>query len=328
MPDVGATIVRGNVQNASISYKNSSFIYPEVFPKLMLPTSKSKVTIFNKGDQFRDEAAQRARGAETPTIDYKLSTVDVNTYQYAVKHQVTKEDIRDAGIASGLAAPISLQMEAIERNAEKLDLSIEKQVASTVTGATWIDGNSGGEDADAKWVASSGNTFLTDVDTGINTLRANGIPMDSIRLMMDFETWQGVRKNSDIASRTQYTRDVYPTPESIAKYLLIDKCLVAGGIYSSANESQAGTDFTSADIWGGSNNKGFAMVYYFPKRIGLKSMTAGYTLFNKMENGAERATYSWYENKNHSWFYESQTEVGSKQIASAAAYAWKDTHTT
>lgn len=328
MPDVGATIVRGNLQTASIAYRNHAFIYPEVAPKLMLPTSKSKITIFNRGDKFRDEAAQRARGAETPTIDYKLSTVNVDTYQYAAKHQVTKEDIRDAGVSSGLAAPVDLQMEAIERNADKIDLSIEKQVADAVTAATWLDGTAGGEDADAKWVASSSNTFLTDVDAGINALRGAGIPMDSIRLMMDFKTWQGVRKNSDIAARTQYTKDVYPTPESIARYLLIDKCIIAGGIYSSANESSAGTDFTSADIWGGTNNKGFAMVYYYPKRIGRKSMTAAYTLFNKMENGAERATYSWYENKNHSWYYETQTEVGVKQIASAAGYAWKDTHTT
>jgi hypothetical protein len=144
--------------------------------------------------------------------------------------------------------------------------------------------------------------------------------------MMDFKTWQGVRKNSDIASRTQYTSDAYPTPESIARYLLIDKCIVAGGIYSGANEDSDGTDFTSVDIWGGANNKGFAMVYYYPKRIGRKSMTAGYTLFNKMENGSERATYKWYDNDSHSWNFESQTEIGVKQISAAAAYAWKDTN--
>lgn len=327
-PDIGATIVRGNLQTASISYKNHAFIWNEVYPRLVLPTSKSKITIFNRGDQFRDEAALRARGTQTPTIDYKLDTVNVDTYQYASKHQITKEDLRDAGITSGLAAPIDLQMESMERNSEKIDLSIERQVAANVTAATWADGYAGGEDADAKWVASTGNTFLDDVDTGINALRAGGIPMDSIRLMMDFKTWQGVRKNSSIADRTQYTKDKYPTPESIATYLLIDKCIIAGSIYSSANEANDGTDFTTADIWGGSNDNGFAMVYYYPKRIGRKSMTAGYTLFNKMENGQERVTYKWYDNNHHSWFHETQVEIGVKQIAAAAAYAWKDTHTT
>ena len=328
MPDTSATIVRGVEQKASISYKNSSFIYDEDCPKLELPTNKSKIAVYNRGDMFRDEAAQRNRGDVTPNIDYKLSTIDVDTYQYASKHLVTDEDMRDAGITGGLNIPLNMRVEAITRNADKLDLSIEKQVASMVTGATWADTNVGGEDADAKWVASSSNTFLTDVDNGINTLRQNGIPMDSIRLMMDFETWQGVRKNSDIAARTQYTRDVYPTVDSISSYLGIEKTVIAGGIYSSANENAAGTDFTSVDIWGGTNNKGFAMVYYYPKSIGLRTMTAGYTLFNKMANGSMKQTSQWREESAHSWAFETQVEVGTKQVAAAAAYAWKDTHTT
>ena len=40
----------------------------------------------------------------------------------------------------------------------------------------------GGEDTDAKWVASSGNTFIADVFNGLNILRQKGIRSEERRV--------------------------------------------------------------------------------------------------------------------------------------------------
>ena len=331
-PDIGAEVVRGNLQTASIAYKNQGYIANEVYPILTLPTNKSKVTLYNRGDAYRDEAVLRARGTETDSLEYKLSTTNINTKQYAAKHIVTKEDLRDAGVGGIAVPPVNLQMDAVEFNADKLDLNQEIQVASNVTEGTWADGNAGGEDADAKWVASSGNTFLTDVDNGINTLEGNGIPRNNIRLMMDAVTVQGVIRVSEVTTPMAYTATTAKAPglvitsEMLASLLTIDKVVVGRAIYSTAKEKADGTDFTVARIWGAT--KGFAFLYYFPPRVGLKTMTAGYSAFTNMENGQRRATYRWYNNDRHSWMYESQQEFGAQQINANAGYLWKDTHTT
>jgi len=327
MATVESSLIRGHLQNLSLKYQNQQFIWNEIAPAIDLPTRNSKITIYNRGDQFRDEAVLRARGDVTPWATQETSTVNVDTYQYSHKGTVTKEDLSDLGNGV-LSPPIDMKQDVIEKNMDKINLKIERLVGAAVTAATWEDGTAGGSDADAKWVSTSGNTFLTDVDAGMEALRKAGIDLSSTRLMMDFLTWQGVRKNSDIASRTQYTRDKYPNLDDMAKYLGLDKIVVGGGIYSTAEKLADGSDFTAANIWGGSNDKGFAMLYHYPKRITRKTMAAAVTPFHMMDNGQRLANYEWYEKGAHSWFYETQAEVGVKQVCSDAAYAWKDTHTT
>ena len=58
----------------------------------------------------------------------------------------------------------------------------------------------------------------------------------------------------------------------------------------------------------------------------MDEMAAGVLAYNKMENGAKRATYEWYSNDAHSWMYESQEEIGAVQVAAQAGYLFKDTN--
>ena len=113
--------------------------------------------------------------------------------------------------------------------------------------------------------------------------------------------------------------------DMLASLLTVDKVLLASAIYNSANEKQDGTDFTVAGIWGAT--KGRAFVYYYPPRLGLKTMCAGVQSFEAMENNQRRVTYKWYNNDKHTWFFESQEEMGPSLVCSYAGYAFKDTHT-
>lgn len=338
MGNLNSQLVTGFLQNSSLSYQNSAFIWNEIYPIVTMPNKNSKITVWNRGDEFRDEAVKRAPGTVTPWNTYETTSVTISTDQWAKKQKLTKEEIRDNN-NDVLSPALSLQQNAMSKNSKGMNLKLEKLVADNVTGATWVDGNSGGEDAAGGWVASSSNTFQDDIFLGIDTLRKNGVGIDmGLGIMMDYTTYRGARRYGgiiDIRKEAGEKATRYPNAQEIAQFFGVDKCVVGGGIYSSAEKLAAGTDFTSVDIWGGANAKGFGMVYAYPKNItkgqsaiGLEVQAAGVMGFHKMENGAREATYKWYNKDAHSWFYEQQAEFGPKQTMSAAAYAWKDTHTT
>jgi len=337
MPDVVAQVVRGHVQDASLAWRNKSYVADEVFPSIKLPTDKAKMTKYNRGDAFRDTAGQRAPGDKTPVSDWKLSTVDVDCKQYANKAQLTKEDLQEEGITNFLTPPVSQQQEKVEWNADKLDLRKELLVASAVTSpsSAWEDGNASGEDADAKWVATSGNTFLTDVDKAINALQKAGIDRTNIRLLMDDITFQGVIRVDEVTGPLSYTSNMARnapglviTEEMLANLLTIEKVIVARSIYNTANEAAAGTDFTYASIWGGT--KGKAFVYYYPPAPTRKSMMAGSSNWRPFNtpSGPKRYTKRWWDNDRDCWFFETQEYLGATQLTTNAGYLFTDTHTT
>jgi len=331
MPDVQRQIVRGHVQDLSIAYRNTGYIAPEVFPHKEIKHGKAKVTVYNRGDAFRDEAQKRAPGTETKAGNWKLDTVNVDSEQYSHLEKVTKEDLRAAGVGVE-TVPVDLQMESVERNADKLDLKAELLTANKVFGSTWVDGNLGGEDADAKWTASTGNTFLADVDKAILAIKNAGVPRDKIRLMMDDTTFQGVIRVSAVTAALSYNAVLPKAPglvitaDMLASLLTLDKVVIGSAIYNSANEKQDGSDFTGVNIWG--STKGRAFLYFYPPRLGRKVMCAGLQCYENMENNKRRVTYKWYENAKHSWMFESQEEMGPEQVCAYAGYAFKDTHTT
>jgi hypothetical protein len=336
--NINSQLITGFLQKSSLAYRNSKFIWNEIYPIVEMPNKNSKVTVWNRGDEFRDEATKRAPGTVTPWNIYETSSVTISTDQWAKKHALTEEEIRDNN-SDVLSPALNLQMAVMAKNARGMQLKMEKLVADNVTGATWVDGNSGGEDAAGGWAASSSNTFQDDVFLGIDTLRKNGIGIDmGIGLMMDYTTYRQARRYGGIIDVSKYAGDKatrYPNAQEIADFFSIDKCVVGGGIYSSAEKKADGTDFTAVDIWGGANAKGFGMVFAYPKNIktgtaamGLEVQACGVMGFHKMPNGQREQTKKWFNDDAGTWFYEQKAEFGPKQTMSAAAYAWKDTHTT
>ncbi len=331
MPNMENTLVRGFIQNASIGYKNGSYIANEVFPLLDIHSPKAKITKFNVGEAFRNTAKLRSRGAAVNVQDFETSEVDQNTKQYDHAAKITKEDLRDAGLEPGSVPPINLQQEAVEQNSDKLDLGREIRVAEHVKSVTWADGQSGGEDAAGLWSPTdSTNTFFADISTAVNVLKSKGVPdMKNMRLALDWKTFWLLNQVDAVRDVFKHTSRDRLSPEMLASYLGLGKIVVGDAIYNTANKVKGSTtDMTGAYIWDSTGNKGMAFLYYYPARIGLKMMAAGVQPRSKMDTGLFRSTYTWYENKEHSWYYDSQEETGIETIYTGAAYRWTDTHTT
>jgi hypothetical protein len=332
-PNVRTQIITGHLQNVSLDWQNPMYQMNEIIPMLEMPTRSAKVTIFNRGDAFRNTASIRARGTKTETSNYKMTTATITTEQYANKNQITKEDLRDAGLTGNLTPPLDMRSRAIAWNSDKLDMQNEIMVADAVKAGTWVDGNSGGEDAGGLWAASdSTNTAIEDIDTAILAIKDAGVPRNNIRVAMDDTTFQKLIRCTDVKAALAYnavipkSSDMVITADMLASLFTVEKVVVCSAIYNSANETAAGTDFTAASIWGGS--KGFGFVYYYPPVVERNMMSPGFNAWNKMENGSRRATYTWYDDEKHAWQYESHQEVGYKQTAAQAGYLFKDTHTS
>jgi hypothetical protein len=324
-PDVRAQIVAGPLANVSLQYRNQEYVADRVFPLIDGLSPKAKITKYNKGDYFRDEAGVRAPGTRANRSGFKLSSVSLNTVQYAHAGVVTREDLRNQDVEG--APTIDLKTDAMELAADKIDLKKERIVSSYVRAQTWADGNSGGEDAAGGWAASSGNTFFADMRLGIKTIQKNSGRTPN-KLLVDFQTYQGLLDSADVLDRLKITDNKLVTPQLVASLFDLDEVIIGKSIYSTANEKADGTDFTSQYIWETTSGKGMGFLFFAPSSPRLRMPSAGYQYRIKQDNGLARLTREWYEEAEDQWVFEVREETDIEVCGSDCGYLWIDTYAT
>lgn len=324
-PDVKSEIIAGPLQGVSVAYRNLEYIADRVFPILDGADPKAKVTKYRKGAWFRDEAGIRAAGTRARRGGYPLTTVSVSTDEYAFAKEVTDEDRR---FAKAQGAPVlNPDEDAIEFAADKVDLKKEIRVAALITAGTWADGNSGGVDAEGLWSpAGDTNTFLTDIATGKKKIKECGVIANG--LLIDYATYLSLKEADDILQKIKYTQKGVFGTALLAALLELDEVLVGKAVKSSAEETAAGDDFTAADIWEVNAGKGMGFLYYRPKKIGLKTPTAGLQVRIAYETGGPRRVSTWREQAEHQDVYEVAEETDIVQISADCGYLWNDTYAT
>ena len=324
-PNIKEAIVAGPLANVSVAYRNREYIADRVFPIVDGADPKAKITKYRKGAWFRDEAGIRAAGTRARRGGYPITSVSIATDEYAFAKEVTDEDRRF--VRSQGAPAIQPDQDAIEFATDKVDLKKERRVASLITSGTWLDGNSGGVDAEGLWSpAGSTNTFLADIATGKRALK--GVGLKATGLLIDYDTFLSLKEVDDILQKIKYTQRAVFGADLLASLLDLDEVLVGSAIYSDAEETAAGDDFNAVDIWTVNAGKGMGFLYHKPKRVGLKVVTAGIQARIAYENGAPRRTSTWREAAEHQDVYEVAEETDIVQVCASAAYLWKDTYAT
>jgi len=324
-PNIKETIVAGPLANVSVAYRNMDYIADRVFPILDGADPRAKITKYQRGAWFRDEAGIRAPGTEAKRGGYPLTTVSIATDEYAFAKEVTDEDRRF--VKSAGAPALNPDTDAIEFATDKVDLKKERRTASLITGQTWVDGISGGEDAEGKWVASTGNTFLADIEKAQLAIKA-AIGRRANVLLLDDKTYGGMKEIDALLDKIKYTQRGVLTREMIAAMLDLDEVLVGSAIYSDAEETAAGDDFNAVDIWEVNAGKGMGFLFYRPKKIGLKVQCAGLQARIAYENGVPRRTSKWREAARHQDVYEVAEETDIVVVDAYAGYLFADTYST
>lgn len=324
-PDIKEQIVAGPLANISMAYKNLDYIADKVFPILDGADPRAKITKYQKGAWFRDEAGIRAAGTRARRGGYPITSVSLATKEYAFAKEVTDEDRR---FSKSQGAPaLNPDLDAIEFTADKIDLKKERRVSSLITGGTWLDGNSGGVDAEGLWSpAGSTNTFLADISTGKKALKATGIIATD--LVIDYATYEALKECAAILDKIKYTQRGVLTKDLLAAILELKNVHIGSAIYSDAEETAAGDDFNAVDIWTVNAGKGMGFLYRKPPKLGLKVITAGLQVRIAYEGGKSRRTSTWREAAEHQDVYESAEETDIVQVCADAGYLWNDTYAT
>ena len=104
-PNVKEQIVAGPLANVSVVFRNKDYIADRVFPILDGSDPKAKITKYQTGAWFRDEAGIRAAGTRARRGGYPLTSVSIATDEYAFAKEVTDEDRRFAKAKNAPAKP-------------------------------------------------------------------------------------------------------------------------------------------------------------------------------------------------------------------------------
>lgn len=320
--NVRELVVAGPLQNVSIKYRNENYVADRVFPLVDGVGYRAKIARYLKGSTFRDEAGIRGPGAAAPRGNLKVDYIDLATVEYAHATPVTDED-RDAVKQQG-GPPLLPDQDAIENSSDKVDLKKEVRVAGLIKESQWSGLSAGGEDAGGLWAAGAGNTFLADIENGINTIRSNTGIKPNV-LLLDFGTYKSLKEESTLLAKIQYTQKGILTKDLLAAILELEEILIGDAIVNTAKETKTGLDWAASDIWTVNAGKGMGFLFYRPGTVGLKSATAGVQARKKYEDGQVRRTTTWREAPNHQDLYEVAEETHILQVCADLGYLWKDT---
>ena len=320
-PNTREMLVAGPLANVSVAYRNKSYIADRVFPIIDGVDPKAKIARYLKGAWFRDEAGIRGPGGRAPRGGYPTDYLDINTKEYSFAREVTDEDRRIS--ASKFAPPMQPDQDAIEFATDKIDLRKERRVASLILNGTWS--GVAGEDAAGLWAPNDAtNTFIVDVETRIETIRAATGLRPNV-LLLSANTLSAIKQLSAVLDRIKYTERGIVSAPLIAALFDLEECLIGDAIYSKAAEKADGSDFTAANVWEKNATKGSAFLFYRPARPGLKTPSAGLQCRTNYEGGMARRTTTWREAAEHQDVYEVAEETDIVQTGSDLGFLWTDT---
>lgn len=324
---VRSQMVSGPLQNVSVQFRNRQYGASRIFPVIDRVDPKARILVYDKGAWFRDEAGIRGPGAAANRGGFPTSDVGINLKEYAFASAVTDEDRKHA--KSQNAPPLQPDIDAIEFATDKVELKREIVTAKLIKSTNWNGAGVGGEDAEGKWTAGEGNTFLKDIRDAKSMIHGrNGVDPSQLALAIDYGTYESLQEETTILTKIQYTQRGVLTADLLAALLGIREVIVLSAITSTAKEVKGGTDFTPQSIWEVNQGKGFGFLFYAPANPGLKIPSAGYMCRGVYEDGQPRRVTTWREPERHQDVYEVAEELDIVVASTSLGFAWKDTIAT
>ena len=319
------------LSNFAMRYKNAEFIALMVLSMLPVKNMSDKFFKFLKGAWFRDEAAKRAPGTASRGGGYPLSSDTYSCDEWAWHDDVPDE------LRNNADAPLKPDQDATVFCVNKILLRLERLVAALVlTAANWATGHK--EDAEGGWTSGDSSTFIADIEKGIRTVLSNTGHRPNV-LAIDSTTYSNIRQDNVVLDKIKYTQRGVVTADLLAAMFDLDRVLVGRAIYSTAEETKAGDDFTSAAIWETNAGKGSGVLLYAPRVVGPKQPTAGviFRWVRDVISGLIQQAPSdampvgvrkWREEGIHSDRIEAFMDIDAKLTGNDLGYLFYDTHTT
>lgn len=320
--------------NISVAHRNQMFIADRVFPNLPVNKQSDYFYKYLKGAWFRAEAGVRGPGGEARRGGYPLTSDTYSCLERAFAHPIPIELINNADVVlrpweTGVRFATNQVMLAKEILVSKL----------VCTAGNWTSS----KDVEGGWagtVDGAGNTFIEDVLTAKETIRRLIGTYPNV-MIIEAKTFKEIKQEYTVLERIKYTgtqgapADV--TTRTLAQLFELDEVLIGGAIYSSAEETAEGDDFTAVDLWETNANKGSAFLFYRTATPSIEMPTAGY-IFN-WRNAAQgmgpssqmvqqdiyRFVRKWWEDSRKQWVVEAFESIDAKVVCADAGYLFYDT---
>jgi len=317
--------------NISVMHRNQMYIADRIFQTVPVNKQSDYFYKFLKGAWFSNEAGVRGPGANARRGGYKVTTSTYSCIERAFAHPIPIELINNADVV------LQPWTTGVKFATEKVMLAKELAVSSLVcTASNWTSS----EDVEGGWAAGDNNTFIEDVLAGKETVRKL-IGVYPNCLMIEAKTFKEVKQESTVLERIKYTgtqgRPADVTLQTLAQLFELDEVLLGGTIYSSDEETVAGTEFTAVDLWETNSTKGSTFLFYRPPAPAIETPAAGY-IFNwrggagqaspEQSQEAHRSVRYWWEDSPKQWVVEASESFDEKVVSADAGYLFYDTIST
>lgn len=333
-PTVKSAHVDSALTNIAIGYQNPMFIADRVFPQVGVTKRSDYFFKFLKAAWFRLDARTREPGSQAAESGYRLTSDTYSCLEWAIAHKVPIELINNADAA------VRPMESGVNWAMRQVLLRKEYQVATLCcTAANWTSTN----DAAAGWLATadgSGNTFIADVYSAKKTIREL-IGVDPNVMVMDQDTFDNCAQEYTVLERIKYSytggQPAMVTPQLLAQLFGLDEVLVGRAVYSSDEETVAGTEFTAVKMWETNATKGSCLLLYRTPTPATDEPNAGYIFQFAGDEGqqsaivrqdAYRTVRRWWDDKRKSWWVEASENFDEKVTCADAGFLFTDTIVT
>ena len=288
----------------SVRYTNTHLIADQVFP--VLPVAK-RTGVYFKYDKsnLKVPNTRRTGTSRANRVDYGLSKVS-----YGPLTERSLEIAIDNDTMLQYASPLDPLADAALVVTERVLLERENDLATDLASTSIVTQNvtlSG----TSQWSDYANSSPFNDIQTGITTIKKNGIVYPNT-LVMGQQVWDQLKNHPDLLDRVKYSERGIMTEELVAALFGVDNVFIGDAVNNSAQDGQ--TD-TLGYIWG----KNVVILHVTPTP-GIRTVTAGYhfTLLNG------RYIDRWVEQERKANFVRFNDYYDREYVAVEAMYLIKN----
>lgn len=288
------------LNNVSVQYKNSEYIWDKVFPQVNVVKDTDLYLVYDRN--FKIPETRRAPKGVSREWGFDVSTSSYLLEKHALKDYVGTDESEnyDQG---------SLDVDTTENLTDAIYRRVEKSVADLFTTTSWSLNVSL-----ASGAAFSDNTTTSDPVRIFDTASAVVIANGGVRPNFGILPYAGMlscKNHVSILDRIKYTSSEI-TEAKLAALFNLPELLVPTAVYDTAAEGLAES---ISGFYGA-----MAFVGWKPSSPGLKTPSAGYVF---MKNAPRVKT--WIDNERDAKAIEVEVKYQPKVIASLCGYLIKGT---
>lgn len=258
-PDAHHDILLSNIAVRAFDTNVDQFIGDQIFPAVPVGKRSDKYAIIDKTQFMSVPATIRAEKTEAQRIEFKVSSDSYFCDNHALAGELSLAELANVDIA------FQLRSNTTEVVVTDLRRAQETRIANIVTSASNLGSGTTLSGAN-KWNDYVNSDPIGDVNTAHAFIRQNtGLVANT--MMMDFDTWQIMRRHPQILDLFKYTSGGQATTANMQDVFNVGRILIGMPIMENAVE---GATSSMTNIWG--NN---VLLTHTGPATGLASRTLG-----------------------------------------------------